>query len=44
MARRNIGQEIDAGHTEIKGWRRGELKVRTFPDETLRATITLRNL
>jgi clan AA aspartic protease len=41
MVKRNIGQEIVAGLTEIKSWRRGRL--RTFPDERLRATITLRN-
>ena len=43
MTKRNIGQEIIAGLTEIKSWRRGEVKLRTFPDELPRAIITLRN-
>jgi putative transcriptional regulator len=30
MAKRNIGKEIIAGLEEIKAWRRGDVKLRTF--------------
>lgn len=38
MAKRNIGKEIIAGLEEIKAWRRGDLKLRTFEVEMPRAT------
>ena len=37
MARRNIGHEIIAGLQEIKAWRRGEAKLRTYSVELPRA-------
>ena len=43
MPRRKIGKEIIAGFREIKAWKRGAKKLRTFSIERPRATITLRN-
>ncbi len=37
MAKRNIGYEIIAGLQEIKAWRRGEAKLRTYSVELPRA-------
>ncbi len=37
MAKRNIGREIIAGLEEIKTWRRGEAKLRTYSVELPRA-------
>ncbi len=37
MAKRNIGKEIIAGLEEIKAWKRGALKLRTFSLELPRA-------
>ena len=37
MAKRNIGHEIIAGLHEIKAWRRGEVKLRTYSVELPRA-------
>ena len=38
MAKRNIGHEIIAGLQEIKAWRRGKAKLRTYSVELPRAT------
>ena len=37
MAKRNIGKEIIAGLAEIKAWRRGNVKLRTFTVDMPRA-------
>ena len=42
MAKRNIGKEIIAGLEEIKSWRRGEAKLRTFTVELPRAADVCR--
>lgn len=39
MSRRKIGQEIIQGLAEIKAWRRGELKLKTYTVEMLKAGI-----
>jgi putative transcriptional regulator len=42
MAKRNIGKEIIAGLEEIKAWKRGEVKLRTFALDLPRATDVAR--
>lgn len=37
MTRRNIGNEIITGLEEIRAWKRGEVKLRTFTVELPRA-------
>ena len=37
MSKRNIGQEIIQGLEEIKAWKRGELKLKTYPIEMPKA-------
>ena len=37
MSRRNIGQEIVQGLEEIKAWRRGELRLKTYTVEMPKA-------
>jgi len=41
MAKRNIGKEISLDLEEIKAWRRGEVKLRTFAVELPRAADVL---